>query len=66
MKFEKEYNKCVDYIFNGIEKHEDSDPYDILKDVEDVMEASINRNVAELEMKNLLDSWHERKIMTPR
>ena len=67
MKPENEkFYRCADHLFFGTEKHEDGHKLNLLADVEDYMEATIQKDIAEREFKELLDSWHERGIMKPK
>jgi len=68
MKKENEdsYVQCADFLTWGSETFDDGHKLDIIADIEEWMEAVIDRPKAERDIHKLLDSWHEQGIMKPK
>jgi len=66
MKHEDKYKGCADWVGIAYPIHENSDGEYLIPSIEDLMGAEIDREKAEQEFLDLLDSWHERGIMKPK
>lgn len=65
MKYEDKYSQCSDHLTLGSEMLDNNTELDIIKIIENWLGAEIDRDKADRDIRDLLDTWHENKIMKP-